>query len=335
VVSESPDFGAPLTTHKRLTGLRRLHLLEPEFLVHLFWIPLHLCNLLSLYLCMAKISPIIDPEEFLLLSSTKEIVLVDARTGPDAKTRYLNEHLDGALFVDLDTQLANIPADAANGGRHPLPDIKVFAKALHSLGIMPDTHVVIYDDKNGSNAAARFWWMLRSIGHKTARVLNGGLAAAINAGVPVSSKEEIPVTRGIYPVSNWQLPLATMAEVEKAAANDNYLVIDVRDKERFDGDKEPIDKIAGHIPGAMNIPFVSNLDAGGLYLSPEKLKEKYLQSFSGVKTGNIIVHCGSGITACHTLLALDYAGFEIPKLYVGSWSEWSNSGRPIATRKQD
>jgi thiosulfate/3-mercaptopyruvate sulfurtransferase len=276
------------------------------------------------------LSPLITAQELLALKDKKEFVLVDARTGPGIKDRYQQEHLDGALHVDLDTQLAEIDQDASNGGRHPLPGFEKFSQTLQTLGIMPDTHVVIYDDKNGANAAARFWWMLSSVGHRQVQVLNGGMAAAIKAGFPVSAKVEVAVQRGVYPVNAWHLLLATIEEVEKAAANDNYLVIDVRDKERFDGHKEPIDRIAGHIPGAKNIPFATNLDADGNYLSAGKLKEKYGRAFSGVKTENIIVHCGSGVTACHTLLGLAYAGFAIPQLYVGSWSEWSLKGKPVA-----
>ncbi|HEY4629388.1 MAG TPA: sulfurtransferase, partial [Flavobacterium sp.] len=206
-----------------------------------------------------------------------------------------------------------------------------FSKTLTSLGITPISHVVVYDDKNGANAAARFWWMLKSVGHNKVQVLDGGFQAAVKAGFPTSSKIEIPLTKEPYKIENWLLPLADIHEIDKVAQNHDFLVVDVRDQERYNGEKEPIDLIAGHIPGAINIPFTTNLDSNGFFLSPEKLKNNYLKEFGNKAAQNIIVHCGSGVTACHTLLAIAYAGLEIPKLYVGSWSEWSRNNRPIAT----
>lgn len=278
-----------------------------------------------------QIPALIKPGELLLLYPAKEIVLIDASTGNVSKERYKEKHLDRALYVDLDTQLADIKPDAANGGRHPLPSPAQFSKTLESLGINTTDHIVIYDDKNGSNAAARFWWMLRSAGHSKVQVLDGGFDAAVKTGFPVSSTTELPAQTGAYSFEKWLLPLAGINEVEKARLSNDSLVVDVRDHERFTGAKETIDKVAGHIPGAINIPFSSNLDPEGYFLSPEELNKKYAEAFEAVKTGNIIVHCGSGVTACHTLLALAHAGMEIPKLYVGSWSEWSRNDRPIAT----
>jgi thiosulfate/3-mercaptopyruvate sulfurtransferase len=193
---------------------------------------------------------------------------------------------------------------------------------------------VVYDDKNGSNAAARFWWMLKSVGHKKVQVLDGGFHAAIKAGFPTSSKTEIPLKTEPYKIENWLLPLADIHEIDKVAQDTNFLVVDVRDEQRYNGEKEPIDLIAGHIPGAINIPFTTNLDSDGFFLSPEELKNNYSKEFGDRAAENIIVHCGSGVTACHTLLALAYAGLEIPKLYVGSWSEWSRNDRPIATSQK-
>jgi len=132
---------------------------------------------------------------------------------------------------------------------------------------------------------------------------------------------------------HWQLPTADINEVEANAQHEDYLVIDVRENYRYRGESEPIDLIAGHIPGAVNIPFVTNLDAEGLFLSPQTLKSKYETALDNRKADHVIVHCGSGVTACHTLLAMDYAGLEIPKLYVGSWSEWSRNNKPIAVEK--
>lgn len=283
-----------------------------------------------------QISPIITVQELLTIHKNPQVLLFDVSNGKDAKANYEAAHLDGAFFVDLNTQLANIKSDTAIGGRHPLPPIEDFAKTLSALGISKTSHVIIYDDKNGSNAAARFWWMLKAVGHDKVQVLNGGINEAKKHDFPVSSKQEniIPIATP-YPVSQWQLPLAFMNEVEKAAQDANYLVVDVRDKDRYAGKTEPIDLVAGHIPGAINIPFTENLDPNGLFLAPEELKKKYQEALKDLARENIIFHCGSGVTACHSLLALSYAGFTIPKLYVGSWSEWSRNNKEIATSKEE
>jgi thiosulfate/3-mercaptopyruvate sulfurtransferase len=270
-----------------------------------------------------NISPIIQASELLDLYKSKNLVLIDANTGINAKSNYEEKHLDGALFVDLNTQLADIKKDASIGGRHPLPKIEDFAETVASLGISSTSRVVIYDDKNGSNAAARLWWMLKSLGLEKVQVLNGGFQEAEKMHFPTSSKTEIVTKAEAYKTKNWQLQMATIDEVEKVSQDKNHIVIDVRDVERYNGETEPIDLVAGHIPGAINIPFTENLDANGLFLDPKELKEKYSNVFENVKTENTIVHCGSGVTACHTLLAIAYAELEIPKLYVGSWSEWS------------
>ncbi|OCB78160.1 sulfurtransferase [Flavobacterium piscis] len=281
---------------------------------------------------MSKLSPIINPEELLKLKDTSNVVLIDARAGINAEENYQNEHLKDARFVDLNKDLATVE-DPANGGRHPLPSLEKFAAVLSKIGITPSSHVIIYDDKNGSNAAARFWWMLRSINHEKVQVLNGGLQAAIKVGFPVSSALETVEPTEKYPISKWSLAQADMKEVEKARNNKENIVIDVRDKNRFDGLTEPLDLIAGHIPGAINVPFSENLNEDGFYKSPEVLAKKYNEIIGDKKPDNVIVHCGSGVTACHTLLAMDYAGIPIPKLYVGSWSEWSRNDRELATKE--
>jgi len=232
----------------------------------------------------------------------------------------------------LNSQLADIKENLSIGGRHPLPKIENFLETVANLGISSASHVVIYDDKNGSNAAARLWWMLKSIGHEKVQVLNGGFQEAEKIHFPTSSKIEIVTKTPTYKTKNWKLQIAKMEEVEKASQDKNQVVIDVRDVDRYNGETEPIDLVAGHIPGAINIPFTENLDENGLFLPPNELKEKYSKVLEMVKAENTIVHCGSGVTACHTLLAIAYAGLEIPKLYVGSWSEWSRNDKPIATK---
>ncbi|OXB06757.1 sulfurtransferase [Flavobacterium pectinovorum] len=280
-----------------------------------------------------KLSPIINPEELLNLKDSSEIVLIDARAGANAEENYRNEHLKSARYIDLNKDLAAVEKNPANGGRHPLPSVEKFAEILSKLGISPQSHIIIYDDKNGSNAAARFWWMLKSIGHKKVQVLNGGLQAAIKIGFETSSKIENFEPTEKYPITKWNLAVADIEDVEKARNNSQNIVIDVRDKNRFDGLTEPLDLIAGHIPGAINVPFSENLNEDGFYKSPEVLAEKYTEILGDIKPENVIVHCGSGVTACHTLLAMDYAGIEIPKLYVGSWSEWSRNDRDMFTQE--
>jgi len=278
---------------------------------------------------MSKTSPIIKPEELTWLNLDDEIVIVDASAG--SKARYDEQHLAGAIFADVNEDLANI-GDFAEGGRHPLPTAEQFSAVLQKLGIAKNTHVIVYDDKNGGNAAARLWWMLRAIGHEKVQVIDGGFQGAVKAGFPVTSKVEIPKSVEKYEVQHWNLPLSNINDVEKVAKTDDYIVIDVRDANRFAGLTEPIDLIAGHIPGAINIPFTESLGADGRFLNPEVLKEKYTTALSTVKPENVIVHCGSGITACHTLLAMDYAGLPIPKLYVGSWSEWSRNNKEMVLK---
>ncbi|GAA3730764.1 sulfurtransferase [Flavobacterium ginsengisoli] len=277
-------------------------------------------------------SSIINVEELLKIQDS--IILIDARAGANAFENYQKEHLKGARFVDLNHDLASIPENPANGGRHPLPSPEEFAKTLSALGISPTDFIVVYDDKNGSNFAARFWWMMRAIGHEQIQVLNGGYQAAIQAGFPTNSGIET-FDQTTYPSQEWKLLLADIDEVEKARKNDQNIVIDVRDKNRYDGLTEPLDLIAGHIPGAINVPLTENLDENGLFKSANELAAKYKAVIGDKKSENVIVHCGSGVTACHTLLAMDYAGLPIPKLYVGSWSEWSRNDREMATQKTE
>lgn len=281
-------------------------------------------------------SPIIEIQDLLKLLPSTDLILVDASGSKNAQANYGVKHLQGALRIDLNAQLADVKGDPTDGGRHPLPRVEQFSQTLAELGIQPNSHVVIYDDANGSNAASRFWWMLRSVGHEQVQVLNGNLAEAEKAGYPttaemaVATNAEMAVAPKVdsYPVTQWLLPTADIHEVERVAQDVRYCVIDVRAAERYRGETEPIDLVAGHIPGAINIPFAGNLDAEGHFLSAEVLRKKYEEVFNNKSSKDIIVHCGSGVTACHTLLAMEYAGFEVPKLYVGSWGEWSRAKPP-------
>ena len=274
--------------------------------------------------------PIITATELSEIFHQENLVIFDARTGKDAKENYLENHIKSARFIDLDKDLAEIGENAAFGGRHPLPKISKFAETLQNLGITEDSHIIVYDLANGGNAAARCWWMLRAFGLEKVQVLSGGFQAAEKLGVPTNSGEEIFEKAPFILRENWSLPTSTLENVEQEIAENSATVIDVRDAYRYRGESEPIDLVAGHIPGAINIPFSENLDENGEFLSPEILKEKY-QKLLSHQPEKLIIHCGSGVTACHTILALNYAGFPIPNLYVGSWSEWSRrEGKEIA-----
>lgn len=261
-------------------------------------------------------------------------ILIDARAGQDAHQRYLAGHLKNAAFVDLDKDLASKVTDASIGGRHPLPDIHDFANLLGKLGITPQSHVVVYDDKAGAFGAARFWWMLKAIGHDNIQVLNGGLNAAVTAGIELSTDEYKPVAVSPYPVANDFKGTVDIEETGAAAHDNTHIVIDVRETPRYLGQTEPIDLVAGHIPGAFNLPYIYNLDADGKYRPAETLRKIYDDAIADVAHQNVIVHCGSGVTACHTLLGMEYAGISGPKLYVGSWSEWSRRDLPVGTTKR-
>lgn len=280
---------------------------------------------------MKTISPLISAQELLKLQSEKvEVKLFDLTNGKNALQDYENQHLDNAVFVDINSQLADIKEDVSIGGRHPLLSIASFSKTLGKLEISKNAHVILYDRNNGANAAARFWWMLKAVGHEKVQVLDGGFQAAEKFGYPINDKKVTTQHVGDYPVEKWNLPLIEIEEVDKIKSNEDFLIIDVREEKRYSGINEPIDLIAGHIPGAVNIPFSENLDKKGCFLNQNQLREKYSKLFEKHKPENIVVHCGSGVTACHTILAIHYAGFDFPKLYVGSWSEWSRNDKEMA-----
>lgn len=276
-----------------------------------------------------KINPLINSNEIQNLNK-KHLVIVNAGSGDAAYENFLSDHLEGALYVDLNNDLAEIPKNAKNGGRHPLPSLEKFAEVLQRLGIDENSHVLIYDDKNAANSAARFWWMLKAAGIENVQVLNGGLQMAKAKGLTVNANKVEAKTAEKISLKEWKLPKVDLNFIQKHSEDPDYLVIDVREKDRYDGKTEPIDEIAGHIPGAINIPFKENLNEDGTFKSPKILRKKYSEILGKIPSEKIAIHCGSGVTACHTLLALDYAGFKLPNLYVGSWSEWSRNEKKIA-----
>ena len=233
-------------------------------------------------------------------------VILDARP----RAAWDAGHLEGAIHADLETQLS-AKGDPAKGGRHPLPPVERWIAQLKEWGITPSTRVLVYDDANGANAAARVWWMLRAIGHENVKVFdrNDGIPAADDSARAAASWSD----RGL-------LPTVTFVDVDNLRNDPNWRVLDVRSRERFRGETEPIDPIAGHIPGAINLPYTDNIGK-----SPEELRAMYEELLEGVPPERLVVHCGSGVTACHTLLALDRAGMHGAALYVGSWGEWCRS----------
>ena len=247
-------------------------------------------------------------------------LLLDARPGG-----FTQGHLPGALPADLNTCLSSASApghDPARGGRHPLPDPAQWAAQLTAWGLTPDTRVVAYDDALGGNGAARLWWMLRAAGHTRVALLDGPLPAALAADAPPAQRTPGPATH----LERWLAPTVTLEQVDRLRQDPDWKVLDVRARPRYRGETEPIDPVAGHIPGALNLPYTENLDAQGRFKDPEALRAMYQAFLAGTPPDHLVVHCGSGVTACHTLFALDLAGLPGASLYVGSWSEWCRRG---------
>ncbi len=238
---------------------------------------------------------------------------------------YLAGHIPGAAFVDLDRDLAGPPGA---GGRHPLPKATEFAAAMRRAGVDNGRPVTVYDEAN-SMAAARAWWLLRYFGHHDVTVLDGGLRAWIAARYPVETGEP-PVAPGDFQAEPGGMPLID-ADGALALARTGVL-LDARAPERFLGRQEPIDPVAGHIPGARNLPSTKNVDEAGAFRSPEALSSVFERV--GVRPGIAVgAYCGSGVVAAHEVLAMEVAGVPAA-LYVGSWSDWiTDPERPVATRE--
>jgi len=254
--------------------------------------------------------------------------LVNLAAGREA---YTAGHLPGAVFADMEHELSGQKrdADGAFRGRHPLPEKDAFIELLRSWGVNEGTQVVAYD-AHGGMFAARLWWMLRWIGHEAVAVLDGGVPAWQSAGLPLSTDVLAARSRGTIAARE---PLVTTVDVNMVLQNVEHggrQVVDARAPDRFRGENETIDPVGGHIPGAKNRFFKDNLQPDGRFKTPDQLKEEL-----GVVVGDpqkAIMQCGSGVTACHNLLALEVAGLPGAALYPGSWSEWSaDAARPVAT----
>ena len=257
-------------------------------------------------------------------------LLLDARPGAEA---FAQDHLPGAIHADLNLCLSSAKdpgADPARGGRHPLPAPGAWSRQLGAWGIVPGTRVVACDDACGGNGAARLWWMLRASGHEDVAVLDGGIQAAKEDGLPAPGASLPPAPP--YPEDRWLLPMADLDLVDRLRSDPGWKVLDVRSGPRYRGETEPFDPVAGHIPGALNLPWQENLGPDGRFKPARELRDMYLALLAGTPRNHLVVHCGSGVTACHTLLALEVAGLSGAALYVGSWSEWCRNPLPVATR---
>jgi thiosulfate/3-mercaptopyruvate sulfurtransferase len=266
------------------------------------------------------IDPVVDQEW--LRAHVADVVIADVRwylDGRSGRAAYEKGHLPGAVFIDLDTALA-APASPAEG-RHPLPDPEVFAAAMSAAGIGDASTVVAYDDAGGV-IAARLVWLLRAVGREAA-LLDGGLLRYEGE----LTTDSTPPSPAVFSPRAWPAErLATLSD----SVDGGYVVIDARDAPRFRGDSEPVDPRGGHIPGARNLPCRENVAADGRFLPVAELRERF--AAAGATDGaEVISYCGSGVTACHNLIALEHAGLGEGRLYPGSWSQYSHTDRPAAT----
>ncbi len=278
-------------------------------------------------------STLISPRDLEANLANPGWVVIDCRhdlADPEAGVRaYSSGHIPGARFAHLDRDLSG-PVIPGKTGRHPLPEIEQVAARFSQWGIGQNTQVVAYDDKAGS-IAARLWWMLRWLGHDAVAVLDGGWQAWTSAGFPATA--DLPAAAPAHfipqPRPEW---IADAGQVEQLRQNQAFCVLDARAPERFNGEVEPIDPVAGHIPGAVNAPFSLNLE-NGRFKDPEILKAQFKALIGDKPAENTVFYCGSGVTACHDILAFAHAGLGDARLYPGSWSEWIADGtRPVAEK---
>ncbi|MDH3748893.1 MAG: sulfurtransferase [Gammaproteobacteria bacterium] len=282
---------------------------------------------------MSDFAPLIVASELEQRLTRPDWRVVDCRfdlMNPSAgRAEWLDGHIPGALYADLDENLAGPITETS--GRHPLPDEEKAAQFFGGLGIGAKTKVVVYDSGSGA-IAARAWWLLRWLGHERVALLDGGYAGWVrHDGVVEQGEVHVaPETFLSSPHNGW---LLTTNEVEAWVLEGKSVgLVDARDKARFCGDVEPIDRVAGHIPGSTNLPFSENLRSDGTWKAPGALRRLWAATLGERTDGDWGVMCGSGVTACHLALSAKLAGLHEPRLYVGSWSEWiRNSDRPVAT----
>tara|TARA_Y100000992_G_C21256929_1_gene489042 strand:- start:916 stop:1767 length:852 start_codon:yes stop_codon:yes gene_type:complete len=240
---------------------------------------------------------------------------------------YTEGHIPGSIYVNVDTDLAS--EKTPSSGRHPLPDADALSEKLSQWGLSSEKQAVIYDDASGA-FAGRMWWILKWLGHKKVAVLDGGLGSYMSIGGKLTTDETI-FEKNIFTPNIQSEMVVEITDVEEAQYKMNKLIIDARSKERYLGIKDLVDPIAGHVPGAISHPLSLNLNKDGKFRSPEDLKLAFDKIIADTTSENVISMCGSGITACHNILAMEIAGIKGIKLYVGSWSEWiTDKSRPIA-----
>lgn len=241
---------------------------------------------------------------------------------------YLKGHIPGARYAHLNNDLSS--EVMACTGRHPLPDINMLSRKLGEWGVDENKQIVVYDDSFGS-MACRMWWLLRWLGHESVALLDGGVQRWTKQIQTLET--DLPVCQpAVFTPHADDRMWVNADDVEKAMLNRDCLIIDARSEERFSGEREMLDKIGGHVPGSINYPFEDNLDMDSTYLPAGELRAAYLELLDGAAPENVIHMCGSGVTACHSLIAMEHAGLKGAKLYPGSWSHWiTDPGRPVET----
>ncbi|MEY4266049.1 MAG: hypothetical protein RIS90_584 [Pseudomonadota bacterium] len=254
--------------------------------------------------------------------------------------QYRQAHIPGALRADLDRHLSAAPGapDAASGGRHPLPSREAFAAWLGSTGLTPGMQAVVYD-RQGANYCGRLWWMLKWLGHEAAAVLDGGLQAwqALDGAI-ASAPDDAPLNSDLlldfkqkYPLDRAGTRLVTTNTIAEQLGGSRQCIVDARAAPRFRGEVEPLDPVAGHIPGALNRPFSLNFEANGKFKPAAVLRQEFEQLLGGRDPASVVHHCGSGVSAVPNVIAMEIAGLGRAGLYAGSWSEWcSDPARPVA-----
>ncbi len=242
--------------------------------------------------------------------------------------RYLANHIGGAVYADLERDLSG-PVEPGVSGRHPLPDEAAFAAAMSRLGIDSSIQVVAYDESSGAMAAARLWWLLRWAGHESVAVLDGGFAAWQSERLRTSRGFETSESRNF--IGNFRPELVASGPQVRAMIENNGIVVDSRSPDRYRGEHETIDRIAGHIPTARSMPYTENVDQESRFLPEQQLAARFSE-LPSESTDDVVFYCGSGVTAAHNVLAVAHIRSQLPKLYAGSWSEWINDpSNPIAT----
>lgn len=280
---------------------------------------------------------LIAPAELAPHLDNPDWVVIDCRfslTDPEQGRRmYQQNHIPGAQYAHLDEDLAG-PIVPGVSGRHPLPAIDTCAAKLAAWGIDSRVQVVAYDDFLGG-FAGRLWWLLRWLGHTAAAVLDGGLPRWEREGFATRGGSEQRTPRQFVPHPRPDM-VVTTDDVLRLHSNPAYRLLDARTVDRYRGENEPHDPVAGHIPGARSVPFFDNVDSEGRFLPAEHLREKYSALLAGATPANTVAYCGSGVTAAHTLLAMEHAGLGMGRLYAGSWSEWGlDPQRPVAQGDED